>query len=322
MADDAHSHDGEHGEHGGHDPFAPAHMFGHVKDTTYFEFPVVVDRAGQPTLTASKFELPQPLEGKFETIEVQTGNRMLDTVIEPIDGKFTKFMALEVAAALIMAAIFIPFAGHISGGQQARGRFWNMIEAMLLFIRNNVARPAIGHHDADAYLPLLWTLFFFVLVCNLLGLLPWAGSPTGSLAVTGVLALVTFIAVVGSGMKKLGVGGFFVSLVPEMDLPIYMKVFIWPMVFVIEVVGLLIKHFVLAIRLLANMLAGHVVLSVILGFIGIAAAYGVAAYAGVAVVSVLGATALTFLELFVAFLQAYIFAFLSALFIGTAVHPH
>jgi F-type H+-transporting ATPase subunit a len=197
---------------------------------------------------------------------------------------------------------------------------WNLLEAMLLFIRDEVARPAIGKHDADAFLPFLWTLFFFVLACNLFGLVPWAGSPTGSLAVTAALAMMTFCAVVGAGVAKLGPFGFLKAQVPHMDLPLVLAVFLVPMIFVIELLGLCIKHFVLAVRLLANMMAGHTVLAVIVAFV-LAVGYSPALIA-VAPASVLGATALNLLELFVAFLQAYIFVFLSALFIGMAVHPH
>jgi F-type H+-transporting ATPase subunit a len=207
----------------------------------------------------------------------------------------------------------------LKGGAIARGRFRNMLEAMLLYFRDNVARPAIGHHDADTFVPFLWTVFFFVLGCNLFGMLPWMGSPTGSLAVTGAMALITFCVVMGSAVAKLGPVGTVKSFVPHMDLPPALKIFLIPLIFVIEVMGMLIKHGVLAIRLLANMMAGHVVLAVILAFIG--AATGAIWYA-VMPASLMGATALSLLELFVAFLQAYIFTFLTALFIGMAVHPH
>jgi F-type H+-transporting ATPase subunit a len=140
------------------------------------------------------------------------------------------------------------------------------------------------------------------------------------LATTGALAMITFATVVGAGMAKMGVVGFFKSQVPHMDLPGPLAVLLVPMIFVIEMMGLLIKHFVLAVRLLANMMAGHLVLAVIVAFI--AASAGSMTFWGVMPASVLGATALNLLELFVAFLQAYIFTFLSALFIGMAVHPH
>jgi F-type H+-transporting ATPase subunit a len=197
---------------------------------------------------------------------------------------------------------------------------WNLLEAILLFIRDEIARPAIGKHDADKFLPFLWTLFFFVLICNLLGLVPWAGSPTGSLAVTGTLALMSFGAVVGGGTAKSGFLGFWKSLVPRMELPFPAGLFLKPLIFVIEVAGLCIKHFVLSVRLLANMMAGHVVLGVVVLFVKVA--WPTPFIYAVAPASILGAVALSLLELFVAFLQAYIFTILSALFIGMAVHPH
>ena len=168
--------------------------------------------------------------------------------------------------------------------------------------------------------PFLLTVFFFVVSCNLFGMLPWAGSPTGALATTGAMALLTFATVVLSGMAKLGPIGFWVGQVPHMDLPLALAILLKPMIFFIEVLGLGIKHFILAMRLLANMMAGHLVLAVIMAFIAASAAS--LAWWAVAPASILGAVALSLLELFVAFLQAYIFTFLSALFIGMAVHPH
>jgi F-type H+-transporting ATPase subunit a len=133
-------------------------------------------------------------------------------------------------------------------------------------------------------------------------------------------------------MAKFGFIGFFVNQVPGMDLPWYMAILLKPMIFVIEIMGLVIKHMVLSIRLLANMVAGHLV---ILGLMGLA--FGLQAslnFEGsqavmpgwawwpIAAITVLSATAFNILELFVAFLQAYVFTFLSALFIGAAVHKH
>jgi F-type H+-transporting ATPase subunit a len=233
---------------------------------------------------------------------------------------FTKFMVLELAVAILMLAVFIPLARRVAGGRPARGRLWNLFEMVLVFIRDEMARPAIGRHDADRFLPYLWTAFFFVLLCNLMGLVPWAGSPTGALAVTGTLAVVAFCMSIGAGMLRLGAAGYFAGQVPHMDLPLVLAAFLKPMILGIEVVGVCIKHGVLSVRLLANMFAGHLVLAVILGFIAATAQSWL--WYGVMPASVLGALALNFLELLVAFLQAYIFTFLSALFIGMAMHPH
>jgi len=238
------------------------------------------------------------------------------------DGQVTKFMVLELAVALLMLLIFVPLARRIATGNRPTGRFWNFFEAILVFIRDEVARPAIGRKDADRFLPFIWNVFFFVLFCNLMGMLPWAGSPTGALGVTGALALMTFGAVVVTGMSRHGVVGFWTGMVPPMELPLVLAVFLKPMLLGIEVVGLGIRHAVLAVRLLANMFAGHLVLAVIVTFIAATAHSFLVLWCGVTVGSVLGATALSLLELFVAFLQAYIFAFLSALFIGMAVHQH
>jgi len=211
-----------------------------------------------------------------------------------------------------------------------RGRFWNFWEAIVKFMRDEVARPAIGEEDVRRFLPFVWNVFFFVLFCNLLGLVPWAGSPTGALAVTGTgalavtgaLAATTLLMVIGAGMLKHGPLGFWTGMVPHMELPLILGILLKPMLLAIEVLGLVIRHSVLAVRLLANMFAGHLVLAVIVGFISATASSLLVLWLGVTLASVLGAAALSMLELFVAFLQAYIFAFLSALFIGMAIHQH
>jgi F-type H+-transporting ATPase subunit a len=190
-----------------------------------------------------------------------------------------------------------------------------------------------AHHHADPaarYLPLFWTIFFFVLGCNLMGMVPWAGAPTAAFGVTFALAAVTFATVIVMGMAEFGVVGFFLNQVPGMDLPWYMAILLKPMILAIELLGLVIKHMVLAIRLLANMVAGHLVL---LGVMGLA--FGAQAaiqfsqpgtpgwqWWVTAIIAVVGSAAFSLLELFVAFLQAYIFTFLSALFVGAAIHKH
>jgi F-type H+-transporting ATPase subunit a len=237
--------------------------------------------------------------------------------------QITRFMVMELIVALLMIVILIPVVRHIARNAVSRGWFMNMFEAVLLFIRDEVARPSIGGHGADRFLPYLWTAFFFVLFSNLLGMIPGGASTTGNVNVTGVLALLTFATVVGAGMRESGVVGFWLAIVPHLDVPKLMKPFLWGLMFFIEVVGLLIRHSVLAIRLFANMFAGHMVLSVILGFILMAEAASQRwLFYLVMPSSIAGVVALSFLELLVAFLQAYIFTFLSAMFIGAAIHPH
>jgi len=234
--------------------------------------------------------------------------------------QITRLMVMEFLAGILMISVLIPVVRHIARTPVSRGWFPNMFEAMLLFIRDDVARPSIGGHGADRFLPYLWTVFFFVLFNNLLGMFPGGASATGNVNVTVVLALMTLGVVLSAGMRAMGAAGFWISIVPHMDVPKVMKPPLWGLMFVIEVAGLLIRHVVLAIRLFANMFAGHVVLSVILGFI-LLAQFSLAFWL-VMPASIVGVILLSLLELFVAFLQAYIFTFLSALFIGMALHPH
>ncbi len=300
------------------DALAPNELFSHVEDATYFHVP----RAMAPDGSDGHWNIPQPLQLDEPLIEMQTSSDLVNEIIQPLELKITKFMVLETVVALLIIFFFLALAKRLKGGSSVKGRWWNMLEVFLLFIRDDVARPCIGRQDGDRFVPFLWTMFFFVLGCNLMGMIPWMGSPTGALATTGALAFTTFLVVIGSGIAKLGVIGFLKGQVPHMDLPGPIAVVLIPLIFVIEILGLLIKHCVLAVRLLANMMAGHVVLAVILAFIAASYTAGTAIWGGVTFASVLGATALSMLELFVAFLQAYIFTFLSALFIGAAVHPH
>ncbi|MDR1957625.1 MAG: F0F1 ATP synthase subunit A [Planctomycetaceae bacterium] len=234
----------------------------------------------------------------------------------------TKYGVIELIVALMMVVLFLTFAQKIKGGKQPKGRLWNFLEVFLLYIRDNVVRPSIGHKEvADRYFPYICTLFFFVLGCNLLGLVPFLGSPTGSFSVTIVLALFTFLIGVCSGMKKYGAAGYWLGQVPNVEMPKAMAFVVKPMLFVIEVFGLLVKHSVLAIRLLANMFAGHTVVAVIMAFISGTAAFGAVWYP-VAAGSIGFSICMNMLELLVAFIQAYIISFLSALYIGMAIHQH
>jgi F-type H+-transporting ATPase subunit a len=283
-----------------------AELMSHVQDANAFHLPF----GG---------EIHLPCLGTWD-VPAQNFLGLFQTPAFTLRLQVTKFMVIELIAALLMLAIFIPLARRIARGGPPKGKFWNFFEAMLVFMRDQVARPAIGKHDADRFLPYIWTAFFFVLFCNLLGLVPWLGSPTGALGCTGALAMIAFAVCVGAGVKQFGPVGYVLGQVPHMDLPWVLAIFLKPMILAIELLSLIIKHSVLAIRLLANMFAGHLVLAVILGFIAQTATLAI--WYGVMPASVLGAVALNLLELLVAFLQAYIFAFLSALFIGMAVHQH
>jgi len=167
----------------------------------------------------------------------------------------------------------------------------------------------------------LWTLFLFILFCNLLGMFPFMGSPTANFSVTAGLALIAFVAIHGSAVAKMGPIRYLKSYVPHIEVPFGMGYFLIPMIVVIEVFGNFIKAFVLAVRLFANMLGGHTVLAMILLFIVMVKDNAWYLFWPITAVSVLGVTALSLLELFVAFLQAYIFVFLTSLFLGMTLHP-
>ena len=199
----------------------------------------------------------------------------------------------------------------------------NAIEAICEYLRKEVAQPALGEHT-DRFIKFIWTVFFFILTVNLLGLLPvggvrllgahLGGTATANPWITGTMALITLGMIVVNGLR-LGGKQFLAHFNPG---PIWLAWLLIP----IEVVGLLARIFALIVRLCANMIAGHVLLAVMVSFIFQAAAKSIAGALGVAVPVVLGSIAITLLEIFVALLQAFIFTFLTTLFIGQAVVFH
>lgn len=319
-ADDEGAHEGEeHGDdHGDHSFLSTGHLMGHVQDSDKFEVSFwITGQAKNEGGSPLHIDIPQLPDSVVPTEPIAgspTG------ILQPWDMKVTKFMVLEVLVALTLVAVFVPLARRIRTGERPKGRWWNLMETLIVYIRDQVARPSIGHHDADKYMPFLWTIFFFILFGNLCGLIPFLGSPTGALGTTVVLALSTFLVVLWTGITKMGPIGFLKAQVPHMDLPWFMAIFIVPLIFALEIAGLFIKHAVLSIRLFANMFAGHLVLAVLLAFIG--ETWGSSMVYAIAPASIGASVAVNLLELFVAFLQAYIFTFLSALFIGAAAHSH
>jgi F-type H+-transporting ATPase subunit a len=234
-------------------------------------------------------------------------------------------MLLELVAAGLILLIYIPLARKARNGDLPRGWRWNMFECLLTFVRNEIARPNLGGHDhpeeAEKYVPFLWTLFLFILFCNLLGLIPFAASPTASIYMTGGLAIIAFAMIHGAAVIKMGPLHYVKSLWPHIDVP-YVGWIFSLMIFSIDLLSSFIKSGVLAVRLFANMFAGHLVLAFMLFFIFLAGQVGILAlWGGVTVASVLFVTALSLLELFIAFLQAYVFVFLTAVFMGMALHP-
>ena len=200
----------------------------------------------------------------------------------------------------------------------------NFFEAICSYLRNEVAKPNLGPY-ADRFVPYVWSVFFFILFCNLVGLLPLdavlglfmshpphiGGTPTGNIYVTATLAIFTMIMMVVNGLR-LGGMHYLAHFSPG---PLWMA----PLMIPVEIIGLFAKIFALTIRLFANMMAGHVLLATLISFATVLP--GLAGL-GVAIPALLGAVAITMLELFVAFLQAFIFTFLTCLFLGQSIVFH
>lgn len=241
---------------------------------------------------------------------------------------------MQVVAVVLLLAFIPRFVRRREGGSEIERltpHGWgNLIEFLCHAIRKHVAEPNFGKYT-DRFVPYLWSAFFFVLTCNLLGLVPlvkllkpfealshyYIGvTSTGNIAVTATLALCTLGMIVVNGLRLHGLGyvkHFFLGP-PGINI----------LIAVLEVIGLLAKTFALTVRLFANMVAGHVLLVVLLSFIAMAE-LGIGRLVTLVFISplvVLGSVAINFLELFVAFLQAFIFTFLSAVFIGQAVNLH
>ncbi len=224
-----------------------------------------------------------------------------------IDISITKHVVFMWLVALILILILVPVSKGYKKSLVPRG-FRNFIEIIIVFVRDEIVQPTIGK-DYQKYLPYLLTIFFFILLSNLFGLLPYSATVTSNIAVTAALAGLSFMMTQLSGIRNYGFFGYFKAMVPHgMPLPIL------PLIIVVEVLGLFTKPFALCIRLFANMIAGHVVILSLIGLIFIMGSIFVAP------ISIAFALFIYMLELLVALIQAYIFTMLSSLFIGMAVH--
>ncbi|VTS04300.1 atp synthase f0 subunit a : ATP synthase subunit a OS=Singulisphaera acidiphila (strain ATCC BAA-1392 / DSM 18658 / VKM B-2454 / MOB10) GN=atpB PE=3 SV=1: ATP-synt_A [Tuwongella immobilis] len=247
---------------------------------------------------------------------------------------FNRFHLEMAIAAVLLVLVFVTVAQFLKKGKIPRGRLLNAFEFLLLFIRDQVAKPTIGEHDYKRYLPFLWTLFLFILAMNMLGMIPFMGTATASIYVTGALALIAFGVIHGGGVKEHGWGGYIKTFKPHIEANDKVTAAIAPTIsiglFFLEIFSAFVRGFVLAARLFANMLAGHTVLFVMLLFIKMAgnASMGFVSESTstwlfwlVTPFSVVLSTLMSVLELFVAFLQAFVFTFLTSIFIGLALHP-
>ena len=234
-------------------------------------------------------------------------------MLGPIDIGLSPLIITMWVAALV-ATVVLTYAAR-SKSQLALAMRAG-VEPIMLFVRDEILEPIFGHH-AHFYLPYFLTLFFFLLTCNLLGLVPFSRGVTANISVTGALAFCTFCLIQFAGVKEQGLKDYVVHIVPG-GVPLVL----WPLLFVIEVFGMFAKCISLCIRLFANMLAGHVVSLAFLCMIFIFAEMSKAAGAGMTIPAVGLALFIYTMDVLVSFLQAYIFTFLTALFVGGAVHPH
>ncbi len=224
-----------------------------------------------------------------------------------IDISITKHVVFMWIAAAILIFTFLKVSKSYKKSLIPKG-VTNLTEVLILFVRDDIVKPTIGH-GFEKFLPYLLTVFFFILTCNFIGLIPYGATATGNIAVTATLATISFFVIQIGGIMKNGFFGYFKGLLPH-GLPTWLI----PIMFVVELLGLFTKPFALAIRLFANMTAGHIVIVALLGLIFILRTYVVVP------VSISFALFIYLLEILVALIQAYIFTMLSSLFIGMAYH--
>ncbi len=229
-----------------------------------------------------------------------------------IDLSPTKHVVMLLVAATICCVVLITAARrhrrYSTAGGAPRG-VANGIEAIVLYMRNEIIIPNVGHHG-NGYVPYLLTLFFFVLFANVLGLIPYGATATGNIAVTATLALISFVVVEIAGMRTLGLGYINTIVYWPRDMPLLMKSMLTLILTPVEIIGKFTKPFALAIRLFANMTAGHVI---VLAFIGMIFTFGSWI---VAPLPFIMAVAIMLLEVLVSFIQAFIFTLLTSVFIG------
>jgi F-type H+-transporting ATPase subunit a len=265
-------------------------IVGHILNQNYLELPLI----DAHHLLAGKIQLPA-----------------FPSFVDPIFGlsidlSLTRHVVMMwVASGLLIALLLLAFRrpSLVPGGLA------NFFEAIALFLRDEVVLPIMGE-AGKKYLPFLLTLFFFILFCNLLGLIPYGATPTGNISVTAALALCSFAVMIGAGIANNGPLGYLKSLIPS-GVPLWLL----PIMIPVELISLLVKPFALCVRLFANMTGGHVAILVFLGLIVILKSEWVA------LGSVPFAAAIYLLEIFVAFVQAFVFVLLSTVFISMAAHP-
>jgi F-type H+-transporting ATPase subunit a len=259
-------------------------IFGHVSDEHELEFEAPFGEEN-----VARVELPR-------TWKADLGGHTVD--FSPT--KHLVWLWITALLLVVGLALFRPKSITPKG-------FALALEMLVLFVRDEIAKPTIGEPEYKRYTPYLLSCFFFILVANLIGILPYTASATGNVAVTAGLAITTFLMTQAASIRAAGIGGYLKHLTGGVH-PL-----LWPIMIPVEILGLFTKPFALCMRLFANMVAGHIVIFYLLGLIFILKTIYVAP------ISVALAACIYLLEIFVAFLQAYVFTMLSSLFIGMGV---
>ncbi|MCD4769910.1 MAG: F0F1 ATP synthase subunit A [Bacteroidales bacterium] len=256
------------------------------------------------------FRIMEEGDHKGKIVEVDEEGLIIEGKL-PLDFSITKNITAMIFAAFLLLWLFISLAvSYKRTGISAPKGIQGFLEPIVLFVRDDIAIPNIGEHKYGKYMPYLLTAFFFILINNLLGLvpiLPGGANVTGNIAVTLVLALFTFFITQFSGNKQ-----YWGHIFNTPGVPLWLK----PIMIPVELIGIISKPFALMVRLFANITAGHIIVLSLVSLIFIFKSLAVAP------VSILFVLFMDLLELLVAFLQAYVFTLLSALFIGLAVQEH
>ena len=308
---------GEHAASGGHGEAGGGHgaegplsvgdrvkevMQHHLTDSAHLQLPFI------PEIDLSGLRIPLPfLDGFFQA--TRQGTPLINWMSKAEDGHaylmITKHLVF-MGVAFVLLLILLIAARRTAGSAAPRGA-GNLVEAFIVFIRDEVVLPNTGE-EGRPYLPFFLTVFFFILTMNLLGLVPFGSSATGNLSVTAGLALCAFGMMQVAGIRSHGLGGHLKGLMPH-GVPL----FVAPILLPIEFLGMFTKPFALCVRLFANMMAGHAVIAAFTALIVVP---------WLALTNIPVAVAIGLLELFVAFLQAFIFTMLTAIFSGAFIHQH
>lgn len=265
----------------------------------------------------NNFRIEHEGEHEGKIVELNDQGQIIDL---PVDLSITKTVAGIFVSVIVMLFIFLNIAKSAKrSANRAPSGMQNLFEPIILFIRDEVAKPAIGEKRFEKFMPFLLTAFFFILINNLLGLVPifpFGANVTGNIAVTMVLALFTFFITTFNTNKH------YWKEIYNPEVPWWLK-FPIPLMPIVELTGVITKPFVLMVRLFANMLAGHLIVTVFVSLIFIfAKLMGIEAGLGVSVVSVAFSVFMVLLDVLVSFIQAYVFTLLSALYFGMAAPEH